>query len=158
MTGLFLSGVWTSVIVTLLYSLTRFKLLLKYLLWNKTGIRGKQVIVSLDSKLQQWKERNKIKNLEESETIDQNDNSIRPRNDTLATMLATESAVQVDTEDGQIITKKSFQLREEGKSYITGDEEQDEDLRLPSLFGKHAADRDIKLLSPHAGNIAELSE
>ena len=51
MTGLFLSGVWTSVIVTLLYSLTRFKLLLKYLLWNKAGTRGKKAIISVDSKM-----------------------------------------------------------------------------------------------------------
>ena len=124
LTGLFLFGVGASALVTLIYSLTRFKLLLKYLLWNKAGRRGKQVIISIASTLQQWKER-KVKNLEESETSEQVDMSFRPRNDTLASMLATESAVQLETEDGHVITKKSFALKEESKSWIIQDEEHD---------------------------------
>ena len=115
---MFLIGVGTSALVTLIYSLTRLKLLLKYLLWNKAGLRGKVALLSLGSKLQQWKDR-KVKNLVESERSEQEeDNSIRPRNDTLATMLASESAVPIETEDGHIISTKPFQMKEENKSYL----------------------------------------
>ena len=59
MTILFLSMVSLSVIVTIFFSLLRIKILLKYLLWNKAGKNGKQVIISIDLKLKRLKDGNK---------------------------------------------------------------------------------------------------